>query len=33
MYAHVRTLRFADGPDDVHRRTIAHLELKQQNLK
>ena len=33
LYAHVRTLRFADGPDDVHRRTIAHLELKQQNLK
>jgi alkylation response protein AidB-like acyl-CoA dehydrogenase len=26
MYANVRTLRIADGPDEVHRRTIAHLE-------
>jgi acyl-CoA dehydrogenase len=29
MYAHVRTLRLADGPDEVHRRTIAHLEIKK----
>jgi alkylation response protein AidB-like acyl-CoA dehydrogenase len=24
-----RTLRFADGPDEVHRDSIARLELKQ----
>jgi len=27
MYAHQRTLRFADGPDEVHRHAIAKLEL------
>jgi len=27
MYAHQRTLRLADGPDEVHCRTIARLEL------
>lgn len=27
MYAHQRSLRLADGPDEVHRRTIARLEL------
>ena len=27
MYAHIRTLRLADGPDDVHRRVVARLEL------
>jgi acyl-CoA dehydrogenase len=26
-YAHVRTLRFADGPDEVHRNAIAKMEL------
>ena len=26
LYAQVRTLRFADGPDEVHNRTIARLE-------
>ena len=28
MYAHVRTLRLADGPDEVHKMTIARRELK-----
>ena len=27
MYAHARTLRIADGPDEVHRRTIARMEF------
>lgn len=29
MYAHVRTLRLADGPDEVHKRSIAHFELRK----
>ena len=27
MYAGLRTLRFADGPDEVHRRQLARAEL------
>ncbi len=29
-YASIRTLRLADGPDEVHRRAIARLEFKKQ---
>lgn len=29
MWTHVRTLRFADGPDAVHRRQVARAELKK----
>jgi acyl-CoA dehydrogenase len=28
-YAHVRTLRFADGPDEVHRNAIGKMELRR----
>jgi acyl-CoA dehydrogenase len=31
MYAHVRTLRLADGPDEVHKRVIALLELRRHD--
>ena len=29
MYAHMRTLRIADGPDEVHKMTIARRELRK----
>jgi len=29
MYAHLRTLRLADGPDEIHKRTIARDELRR----
>src|SRR5204862_4874937 len=29
MYAHLRTLRLADGPDEVHKRSIARRELRK----
>lgn len=30
MFARMRALRFADGPDEVHRQQIARLELRRQ---
>jgi acyl-CoA dehydrogenase len=29
MYAHLRTLRLADGPDEIHKRSIARHELRR----
>jgi acyl-CoA dehydrogenase len=29
LWAHSRTLRLADGPDEVHKRSLAHRELKK----
>jgi acyl-CoA dehydrogenase len=29
MYAHIRTLRIADGPDEVHKMTIARREIRK----
>jgi acyl-CoA dehydrogenase len=29
MYAHLRTLRLADGPDEVHKLSIARHELRK----
>jgi acyl-CoA dehydrogenase len=33
QYAGIRTLRIADGPDEVHNGTIARLELAKNSLK
>jgi acyl-CoA dehydrogenase len=29
MYAHTRSLRLADGPDEVHKMTLARAELRK----
>jgi acyl-CoA dehydrogenase len=31
MYAHMRTLRIADGPDEVHKMTIARREIRRHD--
>ena len=31
MWAHMRTLRIADGPDEVHKMTIARRESRQHD--
>jgi acyl-CoA dehydrogenase len=31
MYAHIRGLRLADGPDEVHKMTIARAELRKHD--
>ena len=33
VYAHSRALRFADGPDEVHRNAIAKLGLSKHPQK
>ncbi|HPU13720.1 MAG TPA: acyl-CoA dehydrogenase family protein [Aeromicrobium sp.] len=33
MYAGIRTLRFADGPDEVHKNSLAKAELKRHNSR
>jgi acyl-CoA dehydrogenase len=33
MYAGIRTLRFADGPDEVHKNALAKSEIRRQSAK
>ncbi|MFC7505769.1 acyl-CoA dehydrogenase family protein [Nocardioides sp. GCM10030258] len=33
MYAGIRTLRFADGPDEVHKNALAKSEIRRQSEK
>ena len=33
FFAQARTLRLADGPDEVHRRQIARLEVMKHSAK
>jgi acyl-CoA dehydrogenase len=33
FWAHLRAMRIADGPDEVHKRTIARQELRKQQLR
>ena len=33
MYAGIRTLRFADGPDEVHKNALAKNEMRRQSAK
>jgi acyl-CoA dehydrogenase len=33
FWAHLRAMRIADGPDEVHKRTIARQELRKQRLR
>jgi acyl-CoA dehydrogenase len=32
-YAHQRTIRLVDGPDEVHRNAIAKIELAKRGMK